>query len=105
MAVLKDSWFMSFLNVTTLYYYQTAIDKDLEGTTGSLIQGDILGGFVFSLDTNVEATERTNMTLFDALAQTGGIMGFIFITLELLLKSLQESFYYAELLSQLFYFE
>ncbi len=37
------------------------------------------------LDEQVETTERVNLTIWDAFASTGGIMGFIFIATEVMI--------------------
>ena len=48
---------------------------------------------------------RERMTIVQALASTGGIMGFVYIAVRILISGLQEFFFYQSIISHIFLHE
>ncbi len=41
-------------------------------------------------DDSVKTIERINMTIFDAVSNCGGIMGFVFVLMQILTRTISE---------------
>lgn len=62
-------------------------------------------GYTFNLDEEVETTERVIMTIWDALAATGGMMGFAFIVVDIIIGGAQTTLYYSQLIKKVFFID
>ena len=64
---------------------------------------NVLISLAYWQDPRVQITERKLYTIFDALSQTGGLMGLLFAVIKFLLADIQKFFFYSSLGKQMFY--
>jgi hypothetical protein len=90
-AVVSNSWISTSLSITNETYYSLRNYYSYFAVPN----GDLYPyvSLIFIMDDEVTTVSRTVMTLADALSNTGGILGFIYVSFHLIIMKLQEFLY------------
>jgi hypothetical protein len=75
-AILKDSWISNFNQAKNQTYYTVSLIENK--MSQSSLTGSQFLLLNFDSDPNVLTTERYAYTIFDAISQTGGLMGVLY---------------------------
>ena len=99
-VILKDSWLWSSLNNKILTYFELRNENTLlrpqNDDDGIIVELSILQ------DDRSTTIERKLTNIFDALAQTGGIMGIIYAIGGILVSRVQDRLFYLSILQKLY---
>lgn len=95
-AILEDSWWLNFFGGKNESFIQTKEFYNFN-TNPNLINGYM--NTLIILDEMVTTITRTNLSVWDALSKTGGIISVIMIGLGMLISNYKKLSFYAALLS------
>ena len=102
-AVLKDHWLASYLDNQEISFYDVKFDYNFVYQQTS-DQAPILS-FWFFINNNVETVERKCYNVYDALSNTGGIMGIVYGIASWIMSFIDESLFFSVLMKHLFLHE